>query len=79
MLACDSSIAPHDFASDKSYCGQLCLSRRADRSNLPDPSSMLLPNEATPAVGLHPSPARSSAVRRWQRCRSPRYPVCWYQ
>jgi hypothetical protein len=30
MLACDSSIAPNDFASDKSYFGQLCLSRRGD-------------------------------------------------
>jgi hypothetical protein len=31
MLACDSSIAPHDFASDKSYFGQLCLDRRVSR------------------------------------------------
>jgi hypothetical protein len=29
MLACDSSIAPHDFASDKSYFGQMCLARGA--------------------------------------------------
>jgi hypothetical protein len=30
MRACDTSIAPHEFASDKSYFGQLCLSRRGD-------------------------------------------------
>jgi hypothetical protein len=30
MLACDTSITPHDFVSDKSYFGQLCLDRRGD-------------------------------------------------
>jgi hypothetical protein len=29
MLACDASPAPDDFASDKSYFGQLCLASRA--------------------------------------------------
>jgi hypothetical protein len=33
MRACDTSIA-HEFASDKSYFGQLCLSRRGNRSPL---------------------------------------------
>jgi hypothetical protein len=28
MLACDTSITPHDFVSDKSCFGQLCLARR---------------------------------------------------
>jgi hypothetical protein len=28
MLACDTSITPHDFPSAKSYFGQLCLARR---------------------------------------------------
>jgi hypothetical protein len=28
MLACDASLAPDDFASDKSYFGQLCLAGR---------------------------------------------------
>jgi hypothetical protein len=42
MLACDSSIAPHDFASDKSYFGQLFLASRGNRSSQ-DASSMFLP------------------------------------
>jgi hypothetical protein len=36
MLACDTSIAPHDFVLDKGYFGQLCLSRRGD---FPDPTT----------------------------------------
>jgi hypothetical protein len=38
MLACDASIAPDDFASDKSYFGQLCP---VPEGQLPQGSSSL--------------------------------------